>query len=161
MFELASALNSAPCCLLPYRTSSCRLSLQPQSKKTLWVSRRWRCRRRRARSRLWRASRTRRTSTWTSKSWCARTLTLNSSHYLAWLCQTLCPFFFFKGMVHVFAAVLVDAFVPSRALQSRNTPKLNKMQYCHCLSCHCVAVLVNSDGVCMTDHDGFSLTACL
>lgn len=60
--------NSAPCCLLLCRTSSCRLSLQPRWRRTLWASRRWRCRRRPARSRRWRASRTRRrTITWTSE----------------------------------------------------------------------------------------------
>lgn len=60
--------NSTPCCLLLCRTSSCRLSLQPRWRRTLWASRRWRCRRRPARSRRWRASRTRRrTITWTSE----------------------------------------------------------------------------------------------
>jgi len=65
-------LSSDLCCLLPYRTLSCHPSLPPQSKRTLWASRRWRCKRHPARSRLWRASRTRRTITWTSeppKAW--------------------------------------------------------------------------------------------
>ena len=40
-------------------------------------------------------------------------------------------------MVHITAAVFVGAFVSSHA----------HTQYCHWLSCHCVAVLVSSDGV--------------
>lgn len=50
-------------------------------------------------------------------------------------------------MVHVTAAVFVDAIVPSRALSKKKHSKLNKMQYSHHLSCRRVALLVSSDGV--------------
>lgn len=64
-----------------------------------------------------------------------------------------------KGMVHVTAAVFVDAIVPSCALQ-KSTPKLKKCRIL--IACHVTVLLcLSAVTLCMTDFDGFSLTACL
>lgn len=148
LFELRSSpvLNSDPCCMLLYRTSSCRLSLQPQSKRTLWASRRWRCRRHPAKSHLWRASRTRRTITWTSEFLLVCVLKLN--------CQTPCPCRIKRTEknIHVTAAIFVDATVPSRALQKHF--QKDAVQPSPVVTRSAALVFRAGDG-------GFSLAACL